>query len=269
MNAMPTETSPMMTSYSNSARFGLIVIGDEILSGKRVDKHLPKTIEMLAERGMELSWVRYAGDDPGVLAQQLKETMAGDDVVFSFGGIGGTPDDRTRQCAAEAAGLTLAVHPEGWQILLDRFGEEAAQPRRAMVEFPVGARLIPNPINRIPGFSLGHHHFVPGFPNMAWPMVAWVLDELYAGLHRKGDVVEVAFMVRGVRESDITPLLEQFTAEHPQVRVSCLPRWCPPEFELELGFRGARDAVDRAAAQIRDELDARAWSHEPVQSSER
>ena len=252
----------MTTAYPSSVRFGIIVIGDEILSGKRVDKHLPKTVELLAERGLELSWARYAGDDPAVLTRQFQETMATGDVVVSFGGIGGTPDDRTRQCAAAAAGVDIQLHPEGWQILVDRFGGEAAQPRRAMVEFPEGARLIPNPVNRIPGFSLGQHHFVPGFPNMAWPMVAWVLDEVYGGLHQRGGVTEAALLVRGVRESDITPLLEQFTGEHPEVRLSCLPRWCPPEFELELGFRGAPERVQAACGRMRAELDARGWVHE-------
>jgi len=247
-----------------SARFGVVVVGDEILTGKRVDRHLGKAIELLAERGLELSWARYLGDDAAELTRQLAETMAGDAIVLCFGGIGGTPDDRTRQAAAAAAGVELALHPEGWRLLVERFGEQDAQPRRAMVEFPAGASLIPNPVNRIPGFSLGRHHFVPGFPNMAWPMAAWVLDALYPALHARGRRADWARRVLGVRESEITPLLERWSARYPALRLSCLPRWCPPEFELELGLRGEPAALAVASAEVLADLDAAGYRHEPV-----
>lgn len=218
--------------------FGLIIIGDELLSGKRQDRHLGAVIRMLDERGLELAWARMEGDDPARITAALRETMAGSDVVFSCGGIGGTPDDRTRQCAAAAAGLELAIHPEGRRELEAQFGSEGAPQRLRMVEFPAGAELIPNPINRVPGFTLGQHHFVPGFPNMAWPMIAWVLDHCYAPLHAVGQRMERTIVVLGARESQLTPLLEQFSERHPDLRVSCLPRWTPPDFELELGLRG-------------------------------
>ena len=91
--------------------FGLIVIGDEILSGKRQDKHFAKIAEMLGARGLRLSWVEYLGDDRDRLTATFKRTMAAGDVVFSCGGIGATPDDHTRQCAARALGVELALHP--------------------------------------------------------------------------------------------------------------------------------------------------------------
>ena len=82
--------------------FGVIIIGDEILSGKREDKHLPKVIALLNERGIALSWARYVGDDPARITAHLREAFASGDVVFSCGGIGATPDDHTRHCAGEA-----------------------------------------------------------------------------------------------------------------------------------------------------------------------
>src|SRR5699024_8898456 len=161
---------------STHTGFGLLIIGDELLSGKRTDKHMPAVIERLDARGLELTWARMVGDDEQRLQANLIETMSGDDVVFSFGGIGPTPDDRTRQCAAAAAGVDMEVNAEGRALLLDRLGDRALTRNRiSMVEWPVGASVIPNPVNQVPGFSLGHHHFVPGFPNMAWPMVEWVL----------------------------------------------------------------------------------------------
>ena len=93
-------------------RFGLIVIGDEILSGRRADKHLGKMIELLNERGLTLSWARYVSDDPEQIVQCLKETFASGDVVFSTGGIGATPDDHTRASAAKAFGLSIELHPQ-------------------------------------------------------------------------------------------------------------------------------------------------------------
>ena len=184
-----------------STRVGLVLIGDELLSGKRTDKHMPKAIELLAARGMELSWARMVGDDAQVLEQTLRETLAGPDIVFSFGGIGATPDDRTRQCAAAAAGVELEFNAEGRRILEERFGEDAYPKRIHMVEWPVGARVIPNPVNRVPGFSFGDHHFVPGFPNMAWPMIEWVLDMHYRHLHRLERDVELLVEVLDTRRA--------------------------------------------------------------------
>jgi molybdopterin-biosynthesis enzyme MoeA-like protein len=95
-----------------TTQFGLIIIGDEILSGKRADKHLPKTIELLAARGLQLDYADYVGDSPDRITASLKRAFASGDVVFSTGGIGATPDDHTRQCAAKALGVELALHPQ-------------------------------------------------------------------------------------------------------------------------------------------------------------
>ena len=93
-------------------KFGAIIIGDEILSGKRQDKHMAKVIESLSSRGLELSWGHYLGDDRELITGTIKRTLTLPDVVFSFGGIGATPDDHTRQCAANAAGVGLKLHPD-------------------------------------------------------------------------------------------------------------------------------------------------------------
>ncbi|MCC5809541.1 MAG: competence/damage-inducible protein A [Ectothiorhodospiraceae bacterium] len=251
---MPTDFQP--------DGFGAVIIGDELLSGKRQDRHLARVIELLDARGLELAWVRYLGDDPERLTRSFRETLGTNDVVFSFGGIGGTPDDRTRQCAAEAAGVTVEAHPEGLRELEAQFGPGGSPQRIRMVEFPQGARIIPNPVNRIPGFSLRHHHFVPGFPNMAWPMIEWVLDHLYAHLHARGSRTETTMTVFDVRESEMTPTLEVFTERFPTLKISCLPRWCPPNFELELGLRGPVAEVAQAARELQQALDEKGWRWE-------
>ena len=162
--------------------FGALVIGDEILVGKRQDRHFGFLVGALAARGLRLAWCEYHGDDPDRLTAALARTFASPDVVFSFGGIGATPDDHTRQCAGRALGLGLRLHPDAEREIRGRFGAEITPERLEMGIFPEGVQVIPNPVNRIPGFSLREHHFVPGFPQMAWPMVEWVLDNRYRAL---------------------------------------------------------------------------------------
>ena len=243
-----------MDHKSTPAGFGALIIGDEMLSGKRTDRHMAELINFLDSRGLELDWSSYVGDQPERLTRTLAQTMKQDDVVFSFGGIGGTPDDRTRQCAAAAADLAIEEHPAGLELIRSQFGDELTPERRRMIQFPVGASLIPNPVNQVPGFSLGHHHFVPGFPNMAWPMVEWVLDHHYGHLHAAGERKERTITVYGLRESHAIPMMEAFMADYPDVRLSCLPRWRPPDYELEFGVRGPCKHVDEAVARLQSQL---------------
>lgn len=235
------------------SRVGILLIGDELLSGKRQDKHMPAVIEMLAKRGMELSWARMVGDDAELLEQTLGETLAGRDIVFSFGGIGATPDDRTRQCAAAAAGVALEVHEEGRRLLEQRFGDAAYPKRIHMVEWPAGAEIIPNPVNQVPGFSFGDHHFVPGFPNMAWPMVAWVLDTHYRHLQRDERTVELLVEVLDTPESALIDLMQSVIDAHPDVRIACLPN-AGGVRSIEFGVRGMPLAADKAFTALNTAL---------------
>ncbi len=225
--------------------FGAIIIGDEILSGKRQDKHLPKVIELLGARGLALAWAQYLGDDPDLITATLKRTLAGGDVVFSFGGIGATPDDHTRECAARAAGVACRLHPDAETEIRARFGDEITPRRLQMGEFPAGSSIIPNPHNRIPGFSLGNHHFVPGFPQMAWPMVEWVLENRYRDLFAPGSIAERSIIVRGCGESQLIDLMNDCLARYPRLKVFSLPRM-GEQRHVELGVRG--DAGDVPAA---------------------
>lgn len=279
---------------------GLVIIGDEILSGKRADKHLSKAIELLGERGLQLAYADYVGDDPERITQTLQRAFASGDVVFSFGGIGATPDDHTRQCAARALGVPLELHPEAEQLIRERMQDVAMEqglpyePDRAdnvhrlnMGMFPRGAAIIPNPYNKIPGFfcrgggglsaagpfqgasppsggsdphvvgERGGIYFVPGFPVMAWPMVAWVLDQQYAHLHRRHGWLERSVVVFGAMESTLTPLMEALEQRH-AVKVFSLPSVDHPEWgrHIELGVKGEPDAVGLAYAGLLEGLKA-------------
>jgi molybdopterin-biosynthesis enzyme MoeA-like protein len=234
--------------------FGAIIIGDEILSGKRKDGHLAKTIETLGTRGLQLAWAHYLGDDPDLITATLKRTFAGEDtVVFSFGGIGATPDDHTRLCAAQAAGVSLKLHPEAEAEIRSRFVSDpkGVTPQRlAMGEFPEGAGIIPNPYNRIPGFSCHRHYFLPGFPEMAWPMLAWVLDTHYAHLFAPGSIAESSIIVREAGESQLIELMKDCQARYGRIKVFSLPK-VQPERYIELGVRGDPGAVAHAIASLK------------------
>lgn len=246
--------------------FGLIIIGDEILSGKRKDAHFPKVVELLAARGLRLSWARYLGDDRARIAATLRDSFAGDeDAVFCCGGIGATPDDQTRQAAAMALNLPLALHPEAARLILERIAEMARdggippdpdapenRQRLRMGEFPEGSKILPNPYNRIPGFSIHKHHFVPGFPVMAWPMIESVLDGQLAHLHHRAPQAERSLLLFGVAESTATPLMEAVEAAHPGVRVFSLPTvgGAGVARHIELGVKGPAALIEAAWAQL-------------------
>ena len=232
---------------------GGIIIGDEILRGKREDKHLVKLIELLGARGLKLDWAEYLGDSPALITSTLKRTLASRDIVFSFGGIGATPDDHTRACAAAAAGVELHLHPDAEAEMRAHFGKEITAFRLKMGEFPRGSAIIPNPYNRIAGFSLGEHHFVPGFPIMAWPMAEWVLDQRYAHLFNTRADAEASVIVYDLFESMITPLMTDVEARFLGVKTFSLPSIGEDgrRRHIELGVRGAPDPVAAAIAELK------------------
>ncbi|WP_367350308.1 competence/damage-inducible protein A [Ottowia sp.] len=281
-------------SPAAAPKFGLIIVGDEILSGKRADKHLPKWIDLLGERGLQLAWAEYVGDDPARITDVLRRAFASGDVVMSCGGIGATPDDHTRQCAAAALGVPLELHPEARALILERMRDVALEkglpyePDRAdnqhrlnMGVFPQGARIIPNPYNKIPGFYVlsgagpsqaakapsggsdpreagerGGIFFVPGFPVMAWPMMAWVLDTYCSAWFRRDAWQEKSVIIFGAMEATLTPVMERVEAAHPQVRVFSLPSVDHPEWgvHIDLGVKGPVAAVPAAYNDLRQWL---------------
>ena len=270
--------------------FGLIIIGDEILSGKRTDKHLPKVIELLAARGLQLDYADYVGDSPDRITASLKRAFASGDIVFSTGGIGATPDDHTRQCAARALGVDLALHPQAEALIRERIQDTAREQgavydpdrpdnihRLNMGVFPVGAEIIPNPFNKIPGFfcespierragqpqaarvpaggsdphavvERGGIHFVPGFPVMAWPMIEGVLDSKYLALHQTAAWIEKSVIVFGAMEAALTPLMEDIERDYQGTKVFSLPSVDHPEYgrHIELGVKGSPSLVENA-----------------------
>jgi molybdopterin-biosynthesis enzyme MoeA-like protein len=242
----------------NEARtIGLLVTGAEQLSGKRQDKHLAKVIELLTARGLELSWAGYVSDGEEQIAEWISGALRRNDVLLCSGGIGATPDDNTRQAAARAFGVPIVRHAQAEALIIKQYGEKALPHRVLMADFPLGAGLIPNPVNNVAGFFLGDCHFVPGFPEMAWPMFEWVLDQRYAHLHRSDPPVEYRLRALGSSaEADLLPLMEELLRRYPGVRLSSLPSRGDAQRprHIEFGIKGLRATAAPAFAWLRAQL---------------
>ena len=250
-------------------RIGALIIGDEILSGKRArPASRARRSRPCRRAGLALSWVRYEGDDRGRLTAVLRETFARGELVFSFGGVGATPDDHTRQAAAAALGVPLVRHPEALAEIEARFGEDAYPHRVLMADFPEGSAIIPNPFNRIASFSLLEHHFFPGFPQMAWPMLDWVLATRYPTLAAPPSA-ERAIVVYGAGESQLLPVMDDNVARFPKLKLFSLPSFMPDGGRrIELGVRGDPELLDAAIAHLISGVEAGGFRWEPFSGIE-
>jgi molybdopterin-biosynthesis enzyme MoeA-like protein len=261
-------------------QFSLIIIGDEILSGHRQDKHFAQVLNIFKQRGLALEQVLYLGDSRERITQAMKRAIDSGDVVFSCGGIGATPDDHTRQAVAAALGVELALHPEAARLIAERCAERGEpdmstpenQGRLNMGKFATGADIIPNPFNKIPGFSVqgadtqgaadktGRLFCVPGFPVMAWPMIEWALDTHYSHLFHSQVQLSEAVLVYGLPESAVTPLMERIERDFAPVKAYSLPSVGEPAIQggkphIELGCKaalGSETALAQAMTVLRD-----------------
>lgn len=258
----------------------LIIVGDEILSGRRQDKHLSKLIALLGARGMSLQGAEIVSDQRDDIAQVLKRSFATPDIVFCCGGIGATPDDQTRQAAAAALGIELALHPEAEQLIIERCRDNERkgqgssdmslpenQQRLQMGMFPVGAQIVPNPYNKIPGFFINNHTFMPGFPVMAWPMMEWTLDTRYKALQHQCPYIEHSFLVFNLPESRLVPTLLEVERRWPDIKAFSLPSVGDPTGQphIELGVKGNPEQAAAALEYLRTEVQTLGASLQPLE----
>lgn len=196
------------------------------------------------------------------LIEHLRRSMAGHHPVFCCGGIGATPDDRIREAAAAAAtaaSVPLARHAGAQALIEARFGTDAYPHRILMADLPSGSELVPNPYNKSPGFSLRNHFFLPGFPQMAWPMAEWVLEQGFAaGQEAQKESVVV---VKGVPESTLVSLMQRFTTCYPGLKLFSLLHLGAHK-SVELGFRG-RDGLEQAMEALQRALQEQGFEFEP------
>lgn len=261
---MTTSNQNSINSLTKPLKIGLLIIGDEVLSGKRQDKHLAQANSLLQPRGLAVNWVKIVGDEPDFLVQTLKDSFDSNTVVFSFGGIGATPDDRTRQSAAAALALPIERHPEAVAEIEAQFGAEAYPQRIHMAEYPKGADIIPNFYNRVPGFSIQNHHFMPGFPMMAKPMMEWVLDTYYCDFFTT-PTIELGIKIINGQESEWVSFMEQFEHDFPHLRLFSLPSILKDETRtMDLGVEGKAEEAKTGCDVIIAEANNRGAIWQPL-----
>jgi molybdopterin-biosynthesis enzyme MoeA-like protein len=243
----------MQDKQENSVQraFGLIIIGDEILFGTRRDRHFGYFRKLLLERGLILMRSWTLADDSTSLTAHLRFSMSDTLPVFVCGGIGATPDDKTRICAARAANRPLVRHPDAAALIEGRFGPEAYPQRIHMADLPSGCELIANPYNQIPGFALNQHYFLPGFPEMAWPMAEQVLETVYTVPDER--IEERSVKVLYTPESALIPFMETLSSRFSDLKMFSLPHMGTDSF-VELGFRG-RGNMDEALNALKSMLE--------------
>ena len=122
-----------------------------------------------------------------------------------------------------------------------------------MADLPYQANLIPNSINNIPGFSINDHHFMPGFPEMSWPMLDWLLETYYRDNQLKIDIKDSSVWIDNVSESQLIDLMNQIISDNKDIKLYCLPKMDPKK-TLELGIKGPSKNVDKAIKEIKSNL---------------
>ncbi len=229
----------------------MLVIGDEILSGRTRDANMHHLAGRLTEAGIDLREVRIVSDDAPAIIAAVQALSAGFDHVFTSGGIGPTHDDITADCIAAAFGDTIDVRDDARALLqahYDRSGQELNAARLRMARIPASATLIDNPVSTAPGFSIGNVHVMAGVPSVFQAMVASILPTLSGGAPLVSRTLEV---IRG--EGDIAGPLGVFAADHPDLSVGSYPFQRNGIYGANLVIRGADAAqVEAAFARLQD-----------------
>lgn len=221
--------------------FFVLIIGTEILNQRRRDKHFDFVASSLSKRGYKLTGSFIIEDDPALIVQTIKFIASQPNpVLLSFGGIGSTPDDHTRKCAAIALrDGTLYVHEEAKEIIVNQLGERAFPHSVRMAELPKGSKLLENPINKMPAFSLDKRYFfMPGFPEMSHPMVEEILNRIIPNTQ----TYYRHTLTASCKENIFIEVMEQMPKE---VEFSSLPKLYSNEWRVSISVA----SYDEKAAQ--------------------
>jgi molybdenum cofactor synthesis domain-containing protein len=199
----------------------LLVIGDEILSGRTKDRNIGYIAEYLTAIGVDLKEVRVVADDEGAIVEALGALRPRYSYVFTTGGIGPTHDDITADSVAKAFGVPIEYHPEALALLQERFsrsGTEMNEARMRMARIPVGAELVANKISTAPGFWIGNVIVMAGVPAIMQAMLGEVAPKLKTGAKMLSDTVRA-----DAREGDIGTELGEIAKRHPEVSIGSYP----------------------------------------------
>ena len=232
-------------SQGSDVTAAILVIGDEILSGRTKDKNIGTIAEILTEIGVDLREVRIVPDERAEIVAAVNALRARYTYVFTSGGIGPTHDDITADSIAEAFGVGIDVDPRARAMLLERHRpEDLNEARLRMARIPDGAELIANPISKAPGFRLGNVHVMAGVPQILQAM----LDEIRPTLTGNAPVISETIEAGAIPEGDFAGALTEIAAAHPAVSIGSYPSMTPEGFRNRIVVRG-RDRAAVAAAR--------------------
>lgn len=200
---------------------GLVVIGDEILSGHTQDRNIAQVASWLQLQGIRLVEVRVVPDMIERIAEAVNAMRAACDYLFTTGGIGPTHDDITVDAVAEALGVTVVIHPEA-RAMLERYyaGKPGGltEARLRMARVPQGAELIPNRMSGAPGIRLGNVYLMAGVPHIAAGMLDALTGTLAGGIPLKSETVGC-----WTPESEVADMLREAENAHPDCRIGSYP----------------------------------------------
>lgn len=242
---------------SDNPTAAILVIGDEILSGRTREGNAHHLSQVLNSIGIDLREVRIVADDQDQIVKSIRaldKSLGGRwDMLFTSGGIGPTHDDITADAVADAHDTTVEINPEARVLLqerCDRMGAELTPNRLRMARIPVGATLIDNAVSAAPGFSIGHTHVMAGVPEVFRAMVDWLIPRLPGGRPVQSQSVEVR---RG--ESEVADDLTALAREFSDLSIGSYPFHDQTGWGTNLVVRGLDAArVDTAMAALRDRL---------------
>ena len=220
----------------------VLIIGDEILSGRTQDTNLNSIARYLATYGVDVAEARVVGDETVEIVTTLNALRARYDYVITTGGIGPTHDDITADCVAEAFGVELYEHPDIITMMVGRWQGELNAARRRMARVPLGGSLVKNPVNGPPGFQIGNVFVLAGVPSIMRGM----LEDVGPRLRTGAVVVARTVRVEGAGEGVIAAPLEILAKAHPNLSLGSYPFFGPEGYGSNLVVRG-RDAAEVAA----------------------
>lgn len=241
----------------------LIVIGNEILSGRTVDANVSYLAKKLSAAGIALKRVHMIPDDEAVIMATVRSSSAEADYIFTTGGIGPTHDDITALSIAKAFGLPLVLHPEAKALLTQHYGDQLNESRLRMGYVPEGASLVANPVSVAPGFKIRNVYVMAGVPIIAQAMVDMVVPTLVGGVPWVTKTIRTS-LPESMIAKDLTSIQEDF----PEIEIGSYPYFKLGGYGLSLVVKGSEaslveDASDSIQAMI-SRLGGTSWSDEEV-----
>ena len=211
----------MTSTNGQPVTAAILVIGDEILSGRTKDKNIGYIAEYLTAIGIDLKEVRVVSDDETAIVSALNALRAAYTYVFTTGGIGPTHDDITAECVAKAFGVSIDYHPEAMRIISERaakMGAEMNEARKRMARIPAGASLVENKVSGAPGFRIGNVTVMAGVPSIMQAMLDAVAPTLKTGVKMLSESIRA-----DLREGDVGSELGEIAKANPDVSIGSYP----------------------------------------------